>query len=125
MVAMDSATDICFKPTKPKASGDVVQAWSSTSVGWQQDSKTVILANDDVHYMWLSISQSRFPWSESGHAFMAMLKVHGSAPGHASARVQSLSRSSPGGALGFVLWQMDVVLLRAVQGRHHHHDRGH
>ena len=57
MVAMDSATDIWFKATKPKASGNVVQAWSSTSVGWQQDSKTLILSNDDVHYVWLSTAQ--------------------------------------------------------------------
>ena len=30
-----------------------------------------------------------------------------------------------GGALGFVLWQMGGVSLRAVQGRLHYHDRGH
>ena len=87
-----------------KRAAVVVQARSTTFVGCQQDSKTLILPHHDV----------RFPWSESGGA-----------SGHASARVQSLSRSSPGVALGFVLLQMDVVLLRAVQGRHHHHDRGH
>ena len=110
MVAMGLATDISFPPTKPKASGDVAQAWRSTSVGLQQDSKTVIMANDDVHYMWVSTAQSRFPWSESGHAFTAMLEVHGRAPGHASARLKSSSRFSPDGALGFLLWQMGGVL---------------
>ena len=92
----------------------MVQARSTTFVGCQQDSKTLILPHHDVHYLWLCTAQRRFPWSESGGA-----------SGHASARVQSLSRSSPGGALGFVLSQMDVVMLRAVQGRHHHHERGH
>ena len=39
----------------------MVQARSTTFVGCQQDSKTLILPHHDVHYLWLSTAQGERP----------------------------------------------------------------